>query len=63
MNCKWKSGQRHGEAVINYKNGDTFNGHFVNDSIEGMGELICKNGLHYKGKWRRNLVSFESEFI
>lgn len=44
------------QGTIDFKNGDHFEGDFDHNEIHGDGELICDNGLIYKGKWEQSKV-------
>lgn len=44
------------QGRIDFKNGDQFEGDFDHNEIHGDGELICVNGLIYKGKWEQSKV-------
>ena len=43
--------------MIEYSNGDRFEGTFNEGHITGDGKLVCVNGLQYTGKWEGSLVS------
>ena len=52
---KWNNNlEKEGKGIIKYKNGDYFEGTFVNDKREGYGKLIYKNGDKYEGLFKND---------
>ena len=45
----WHYGIRKGFGKLEYSNGDVFQGMWNTEKIDGDGELVCGNGLHYMG--------------
>ncbi len=48
----WLLNTRHDHGVLEYSNGDSYHGCFVNDLREGGGLMVYKNGDVYSGKTR-----------
>ena len=48
---EWKDGQRHGQGVFNWSNGDKYVGEYKNDQRNGQGSRTTKYG-NYVGEWR-----------
>jgi hypothetical protein len=48
---EWKDGQRHGQGVFSWPNGDNYVGEYKNDLRNGQGSRTTKYG-NYVGEWR-----------
>ncbi len=48
---EWKDGQRHGQGVFSWSNGDKYVGEYKNDLRNGQGSRTTKYG-NYVGEWR-----------
>jgi hypothetical protein len=42
----------HGRGVVNYSNGDVYEGEFKNGLRHGRGILKCVDGLEFDGYWK-----------
>mmetsp|Transcript_5160 Transcript_5160/g.6001 ORF Transcript_5160/g.6001 Transcript_5160/m.6001 type:complete len:246 (+) Transcript_5160:72-809(+) len=47
-------GERHGEGMLTWKNGDKYTGSFWNGLPEGEGTLTFSDGSEYVGSWKDN---------
>ena len=47
--------KRHGKGVLKYKNGDEYQGEWVDDERKGKGTMIYNNGDQYQGQWENNM--------
>ena len=48
---EWRDGQRHGQGVFTWLNGDKFVGEYKNDRRNGQGSRTTKNS-NYVGEWK-----------
>jgi hypothetical protein len=48
---EWKDGQRHGQGVFTWLNGDKFVGEYKNDRRNGQGSRTTRNS-NYVGEWK-----------
>ena len=46
---------KNGKGVMKYANGDTFDGHFKDDKMEGTGKLVTHDGNEYSGEFQVTL--------
>ena len=47
-------GMKHGQGVMNYPNGDQYEGEWANDLREGFGLQRFSKGDSYEGEWFRD---------
>lgn len=47
-------GRRHGEGTFIWKNGDSYQGFFRQNNIDGYGTFTWSDGRVYKGEWKAN---------
>ncbi len=52
-----------GDGIINYSNGDVYEGHFSNGVKQETGKMIYANGDIYEGEWNDNLKMGQGEMI
>lgn len=45
----------HGNGILNYKNGDRYNGRFLSGKPSGRGKMVYSNGNIYEGYWYEGL--------
>lgn len=48
----WQNGERTGEGVTNFANGDKYTGRFLNGEQSGQGTYIWKGKATYTGQWK-----------
>ena len=47
-------GLKHGNGLLQFPNGETFEGSFENDYKQGFGKLVYPSGNFYEGEWFMN---------
>jgi hypothetical protein len=47
----WLGGERHGEGIMLWDDGDTYEGQFVHDKRNGQGKYTYVSGNVYEGSW------------
>lgn len=52
-----------GNGIMNWANGNCYQGAFVNGAKHGTGEFKSKDGSFYQGEWRNNLREGTSSFL
>ena len=60
----WKSGNRNGKGTLTWPNGSSFDGVWVDDTIDGQGIFISRFRDEYKGLWKgtiANIVLYDGE--
>lgn len=51
--------QRHGKGKLTYSTGQVYDGEFVNDNINGEGEMKYSKVSKYQGGWVTGLVRLQ----
>ena len=46
------NGKAHGHGVMDYSNGDKYEGDWKDNKIHGKGKLTCAGGGVYEGYWK-----------
>jgi hypothetical protein len=54
-NGEYKDGLRHGKGTYKYKEGSVMTGVWENDTLNGPGVLVNKDGIKYEGLWQKGL--------
>jgi hypothetical protein len=49
---EWQNGDRHGQGVYTWANGDTYDGEWQNGDRHGQGVCIYADGRKYDGEWK-----------
>ena len=49
----WQRGQRHGRGVLQFKNGERYEGNFHRDVYYGIGRFTWPDGTYYDGEYIR----------
>ena len=52
-----KNGKRHGKGVFTFKNGDRYDGDFVDDIMTGRGIVTTKDGSKFEGEVRQRMIT------
>ncbi len=58
---EWNSGIQ-GAGKADFKNGDSYQGHFENGMMNGEGSYSWKNGASYQGSWLDNQMNGEGTY-
>ena len=53
---------KHGNGKFTWKNGDVYEGRFINNSIEGIGKIIFNDRKTYDGEWKANKMNGKGLF-
>jgi len=49
---EWKDGERNGQGIIKYGDGEQWAGEWKDDEYYGQGSYTHSNGIKYVGEWK-----------
>ena len=49
---EWKDGERNGQGIIKYGDGEQWQGEWKDDEYYGQGSYTHSNGIKYVGEWK-----------
>lgn len=59
---QWNKNQLTGQVVINYSDGDKYNGKVKYNRKNGQGTYVFANGDKYKGKWKNDKMNGSGQY-